>query len=200
MILTKFEATAYRMHSPKWASQPTSGHGAATHGGRANRPGIVALYLALDYDTAIKEFTRRSELLHPGTLVSYKVNLTSVVDFRNGFNSSWDPIWEDFHSDWEKLWFNDRIEPPSWVVGDKVLESGAKGILFNSARREGGHNLVVYTNQLTELDGETWQKQHPYFGTHPRPTLRHWVGSTATLGKGFRLISGKSLPEWSKTV
>ncbi|MEI6791039.1 MAG: HTH domain-containing protein [Myxococcaceae bacterium] len=44
--------------------------------------------------------------------------------------------------------------------------------------------------------GETWQKQHPYFGTHPRPTLRHWVGSTATLGKGFRLISGKSLPEW----
>ncbi|MEI6791515.1 MAG: helix-turn-helix domain-containing protein, partial [Myxococcaceae bacterium] len=44
--------------------------------------------------------------------------------------------------------------------------------------------------------GETWQKQHPYFGTHPRPTLRHWVGSTATLGKGFRLIRGQSLSEW----
>lgn len=27
MILTKLEATAYRMHSPRWASQPKSGQG-----------------------------------------------------------------------------------------------------------------------------------------------------------------------------
>ena len=42
MILTRLEATTYRMHSPKWASEPTSGRGAATHGGRANRPGVLA--------------------------------------------------------------------------------------------------------------------------------------------------------------
>ena len=40
--------TAYRMHTPKWASAATSGAGAATHGGRANRPGTQALYLALE--------------------------------------------------------------------------------------------------------------------------------------------------------
>ena len=41
MILTDLSSvTAYRMHTPKWATAPTSGAGAATHGGRANRPGI----------------------------------------------------------------------------------------------------------------------------------------------------------------
>lgn len=44
--------------------------------------------------------------------------------------------------------------------------------------------------------GEIWQKQHPYFGTNTRPTLRSWVATTARLGKGFRLMLGKSLPEW----
>jgi hypothetical protein len=37
---------AYRMHLPKWAAMPVSGAGAAVHGGRANRPGTHALYLA----------------------------------------------------------------------------------------------------------------------------------------------------------
>lgn len=67
MILTNLESlTAYRMHTPKWASQPTSGQGAAAHGGRANRPGVAALYLSLEYETAIEEFKRRSELLRHG--------------------------------------------------------------------------------------------------------------------------------------
>ncbi|MEI6790330.1 MAG: helix-turn-helix domain-containing protein [Myxococcaceae bacterium] len=50
--------------------------------------------------------------------------------------------------------------------------------------------------ELLAQYGEIWQKQHPYFGSHTRPTLRSWVGTTARLGKGFRLMLGKSLPEW----
>ena len=74
MILTRLvNLTAFRMHTPKWAVAPTSGTGAATHGGRANRPGVAALYLALDIETAIKEYQRVSVLLPPGTLVSYQV-------------------------------------------------------------------------------------------------------------------------------
>lgn len=47
MIFTDLDAlTAYRMHTPKWATAPTSGAGAASGGGRANRPGVQALYLA----------------------------------------------------------------------------------------------------------------------------------------------------------
>ena len=39
MILTDLgPVTAYRMHTPKWATAPTSGAGAAAHGGRVNRP------------------------------------------------------------------------------------------------------------------------------------------------------------------
>ncbi len=49
MILTELgPVTAYRMHTPRWATAPTSGAGAAAHGGRANRPGVSALYLALE--------------------------------------------------------------------------------------------------------------------------------------------------------
>lgn len=61
MILTTLDqVSAYRMHTPKWAVTPTSGAGAAAHGGRANRPGVTALYLALDIDTAIKEYQQVS--------------------------------------------------------------------------------------------------------------------------------------------
>ena len=67
MILTALgPVTAYRMHAPKWATAPTSGAGAPAHGGRANRPGIAALYLALEPDTAIREYQQTSALLRPG--------------------------------------------------------------------------------------------------------------------------------------
>ena len=42
--------------------------GAAAHGGRANRPRVAALYMALDTETAIKEYQQVSMLLPPGTL------------------------------------------------------------------------------------------------------------------------------------
>jgi RES domain-containing protein len=157
MILTRVEAlTAYRMHVPKWAVAPTSGAGAARHGGRANRPGIAALYLALEAETAIEEYQQVSSLLPPGTLVSYVVTVDRVVDFRAGLERAhWDPIWEDFYCDWRELWFNQRVEPPSWVVGDEAMAAGAKGILFRSRVREGGTNLVIYPEALGAADALT---------------------------------------------
>lgn len=86
MILTALDLTeAYRMHVPKWAVAPTSGAGAAKHGGRVNRPGVAALYLCLDSETAVKEYQQVSTLLPPGTLVAYRVSAAPVVDFRGGF-------------------------------------------------------------------------------------------------------------------
>jgi nucleotide-binding universal stress UspA family protein len=32
------------------------------------------------------------------------------------------------------LWFNKRIEPPSWVLADEVIAVGAAGLLFRSTR------------------------------------------------------------------
>lgn len=58
MILTELaEVTVYRMHVPRWAVAPTSGAGAGTHDGRANRVGLNALYLAFDHDTAIRDIS-----------------------------------------------------------------------------------------------------------------------------------------------
>ncbi|MCX7180339.1 MAG: RES domain-containing protein, partial [Proteobacteria bacterium] len=53
----------------KCAVTPTSGAGAAKHGGRVNRPGVAAIYLALGIETTIKEYPQVSPLLPPGTLV-----------------------------------------------------------------------------------------------------------------------------------
>lgn len=130
-----------------------SGAGAAKHGGRANRPGVEALYLALDTETAVREYQQVSSLLPPGTLTSYQLTVEPVADFTAGYDASvWPPIWEDFYCDWRELWFNQRIEPPSWIVGDMVIAAGGKGILFPSQARVGGTNLVLFVNALTATD------------------------------------------------
>ena len=128
MILTELgPLTAYRMHTPRWATAPTSGAGAAEHGGRANRPGVSALYVALEPETAVREYQQLSPLMPPGTLVSYTVRLAPVVDFRAGYDSNrWPGLWEEFHCDWRELWFNQRVEPPSWVLADETLPSGLR--------------------------------------------------------------------------
>lgn len=130
---------------------PTSGAGAGRFGGRANRPGINALYLSLDVDTALSEYQQLDSLLPPALVVSYRLNVDRVVDFRDGFTEQWDPMWQDFFCDWRKLYFNDGIEPPSWVIADRVLAAGAKGILFKSAIT-GRANLVLYADALSGAD------------------------------------------------
>ena len=154
MILNELgPITAYRMHTPRWATSPTSGAGAAAHGGRANRPGTSALYLALEPDTAIREYQQLSPLMPPGTLVSYTVHIASVADFRAGYESGrWSDLWEEFHCDWRELWFNQRVEPPSWVLAEEALAAGAKGIVFASKLAAGGLNLVVYNEMLAADD------------------------------------------------
>lgn len=154
MILTSLDrVAAYRMHTPKWASEPTSGAGAANYGGRANRPGVPALYLALDAATAIKEYQQLSRLMPPGTLVNYEISVDQVVDFQFGFSApQWPLLWEEFTCDWRSLWFDKHIEPPSWVIGDTVIAAGGKGIMFGSEANPGGINLVLFTDALTSTD------------------------------------------------
>lgn len=154
MILTNItDLTVYRMMVPKWSVAPTSGAGAARHGGRANRPGIEALYVALEAQTAVREYQQVSSLLPPGLLVSFSVTVDAVVDFRHGYNADdWDPIWQDFYCEWRELWFGQHIEPPSWAIGDTVLEAGAKGIIFPSRLVAGGTNLVLYPMAFVPSD------------------------------------------------
>ncbi|MCG7602126.1 RES domain-containing protein [Halomonas sp. McH1-25] len=153
MILTSLaDQPAYRVHVPRWAIAPTSGAGSAQHGGRLNRIGVSALYLALDEQTALTEYRQLSTLMPPGLIVSYIVELASVVDFRQGYSADWDSLWQEMSCDWRRQWFNERVEPPSWLLGDLAMEAGASGILFPSMAHRGGVNLVVYTDALDAQD------------------------------------------------
>lgn len=79
--------------------------------------------------------------------------LAPVVDFRAGYDAArWHDLWEEFVCDWRELWFNQRVEPPSWVLADEALAAGATGILFASTLAAGGTNLVVFNGQLTADD------------------------------------------------
>lgn len=163
MILTAIVSKAFRVHDPKWSFAPVSGAGAARYGGRANRQGVNALYLSLELKTALAEYQRLDTLMPPALMVGYEVKIDPVVDFRGGYTSAWDPIWRDFACDWRSLVFNDKIEPPSWVIGDLVLAAGAKGILFDSLVTD-GTNLVLYNDAL-----ETTDVVQPYDPNHALP-------------------------------
>src|ERR1700744_3232462 len=90
MILTTLSGfTAYRMDVPKRAVVPTSGAGAGRHGGRVNRIGLNALYLALDVNTAVQEYQQVSPLMPPGTLVSYQLTVNPPSTSRGGPNATW---------------------------------------------------------------------------------------------------------------
>lgn len=131
---------------------PTSGSGAAKQGGRANRKDLPALYLAADTATAIAEYQQTASILPPGLMVSYQVSLARVADFSAGFEDGWDMLWQEFYCDWRALRFDQGIEPPSWTLGDWVLERGCSGLLFPSQASPGGVNLVIYTEALDAND------------------------------------------------
>jgi hypothetical protein len=89
----------------------------------------------------------------PGTLVSYQLTIEPIVDFTGGYQSgTWPALWEDFYGDWRGCWFNQRIEPPSWITGDEVIATGGKGILFKSRLSPDGVNLVIYVDEIDSTD------------------------------------------------
>lgn len=59
MILASIgpDAPFYRAFTPRWAHAPESGAGAPLAGGRFNRPGLQARYLAASADTALAEYS-----------------------------------------------------------------------------------------------------------------------------------------------
>lgn len=70
-----FAGLVYRAHNPRWAYAPTSGEGAARHGGRFNPRDVPALYAALDPKTAWMEAQQGMPFkAQPLTLVGYRVD------------------------------------------------------------------------------------------------------------------------------
>jgi RES domain-containing protein len=139
------DALFYRALTPSWAYLPESGAGAAKVGGRFNRPGVEARYLAATAESALLEYQAESVLLPPATVAAYQVTADSIVDFSGGYAAeAWSPIWADAYCNWKGMAFLEEVEPPSWVIGDLVREAGHAGILYRSARNSDQMCLVLY--------------------------------------------------------
>lgn len=138
-------ATYYRAFTPKWAYAPESGEGSVLAGGRFNRKGLRARYLAQTINGALAEYQQSSPLLAPTTVASFLVTANPVVDFTAGYTEAeWSGIWQDAYCNWLQLAFRENVDPPSWIIGDLVVASGAAGILYRSALDPQAVCLVLY--------------------------------------------------------
>jgi len=143
----------YRYLTPKWAYLPLSGAGAASAGGRFNRPGVEALYLSAEPDTALAEYKQGSSLPRPATLAAYELELADVIDLSAGYDPDhWAAPWADWNCDWRWIARVEHKVPPSWQLGDEAIRSGAAGLLFPSTHQADGTNLVVFGANLTTAD------------------------------------------------
>ncbi len=136
----------FRAHNPRWAHVPLSGAGAALAGGRFNRPGVNALYLSFELETAAAEYRQDNDITDPFLMVAYRACLPPLVDLRQR-DAGWDRLWQDWDCDWRALYVN-GVEPPSWALGDLLLEADAPGLVFPSTIRQGGTNVMLHTDLI----------------------------------------------------
>jgi RES domain-containing protein len=133
----------WRMLNIRFQTDPLSGEGARRFGGRWNKMGVPALYLGADHSTTIAEFYQKLDM--PGTIVPYDVESGRVADLTDGKGS---PCGREIEAalaaDWIKLARIDSLEPPSWLLADRLIAAGADGALVPSAQRRGGTNLVLW--------------------------------------------------------
>lgn len=135
----------FRALPPRWAYRPESGAGAAVEGGRFNRQGVEARYLAKTPQGALLEYQQESPLLLPATVATYLVTAENVVDFSAGYNPAyWSPLWAEAYCNWKGLALLENSEPPSWVIGDLIRDAGLAGMLYRSARNPSQLCLVLY--------------------------------------------------------
>lgn len=143
-----FAGLVFRAHNPRWAYAPTSGEGAARHGGRFNPRGMPALYTALDPKTAWMEAQQGMPFkAQPLTLVAYRVDCERIVDLTDPAVQAALGIGEEvLASPWEDL-ASRGLTPPTWDMAKALTHGGYHGGLvpsFAPGTGEGDRNLVLW--------------------------------------------------------
>lgn len=62
------------------------------------------------------------------------------------------PPWADYACDWKAIARIERADPPTWGMADELVGAGRRGLLYPSARRPGGVNLVLFCANLCSED------------------------------------------------
>ncbi len=144
----RFRGATYRAHNPRWSWSPLSGEGARINGGRFNPKGVAALYLSLDWGTAVIEANQGfSFRIPPLTIVSYDVDSRDVADLsasnglkRHGATRS------ELACAW-KLLAETGEKVPSWTLAERLRAKGLAGIIVPSFAPGAGaaaRNLVLW--------------------------------------------------------
>lgn len=151
--LTPLSLSLWRIIHIRHQFSPTSGEGARLYGGRWNRPGQPALYLAADPVTAIAEYYQG--LPKPGTLTPYYMEGRRIADLTDGTGQPLDRrIARALAAEWKAEAFLARRDPASWLIADELILAGAEGALVPSVQNPGGRNLVLWGWHERDLGGE----------------------------------------------
>lgn len=129
----RLRGLVYRAHNPRWSFAPTSGDGAALHGGRFNPSGMAALYTSLRPETAWLEAQQAFPFKpQPLTLCAYEVDCADIADLTDADERArLNVALADLACPWEYL-ASQGEEPPSWRVARKLMADGFAGIIVGS--------------------------------------------------------------------
>lgn len=125
--------TVYRAHHPRWAFDPSSGRGAALHGGRFNPKGVEALYTSRRLQTAWLEAQQAFPFkAQPMTVCTYSVDCEDVLDLTDPDERRRLAIAsDDLAGAWEDVALRGAV-PPSWSLSIRLVAEGYVGILVPS--------------------------------------------------------------------
>lgn len=146
--ISSWNGLTYRAHDPRWSFDPCSGEGAKLKGGRFNRTGTPALYLAPSPLGALREaqagFPYRFQ---PMALCAYEVAADHTFDGGSpaALAAAGIPP-EDLACPW-RLDLAQGRAPASWRMAERLVAAGATAMLYPSqasAAAAADRNLVVW--------------------------------------------------------
>lgn len=151
--LVSLTLNLWRMIHVRHQFSPLSGEGARLHGGRWNRRGQPALYLATDPVTAVAEYYQG--LPKPGTLVPYRLEAERIADLTDGAARAIDaPVGAALAAEWKAEAFLQKRDPASWQMADELIGLGAQGALVPSVQNPGGCSVVLWQWQEEGHEGQ----------------------------------------------
>lgn len=129
----RYQGRCFRGHDPSWSFDPIAGTGAERRGGRFNRVGRAALYLATEHDTAIGECTHGfARRMPPLTLCEYDVDVDPVADLTTDQARSAHAVaLDDLACPWLRL-RDEGAAIPSHDVAERLERDGFAGMLAPS--------------------------------------------------------------------
>lgn len=174
-----YSGPLFRALHPRYTREPLSGEGARRYGGRFNRQGRSALYLASDFDTLRYEIARGGAF-QPSVVVEFVARISGLADgcdetvlARYGLTPGAlaDPEW--------RLRMHRRETVPTQELAEALIDAGLAGIAvpsFAKGARRGSLNIVLWhwgehsSAQLTFVDDEGRLSPSPAISQGPAST------------------------------